>query len=122
MLTEFRSYQSRKQVVFLLLFTMNKPSSAGSCMTAVASPCAPDPLNSMLSDYEVLPLSGIQLHSVRKRDVHTQAHLERLVSFRALHRYSSALMFGTRLPQTKAVVEFEVMSQFRFAFFKSVLK
>uniref|UniRef100_A0A7N8Y578 ADAM metallopeptidase domain 17 n=1 Tax=Mastacembelus armatus TaxID=205130 RepID=A0A7N8Y578_9TELE len=30
--------------------------------------------------------SGLQLHSVRKRDVHTQSHLERLVSFRALHR------------------------------------
>ncbi|TDG98885.1 hypothetical protein EPR50_G00204980 [Perca flavescens] len=45
-----------------------------------------DALNSILSDFEVLPLSGLQLHSVRKRDVHTQSHLERLVSFRALHR------------------------------------
>ncbi|XP_024133501.1 disintegrin and metalloproteinase domain-containing protein 17a isoform X2 [Oryzias melastigma] len=43
-------------------------------------------LNSILSDYEVLPLSGLQLHSVRKRDVHTHSHLERLVSFRALNR------------------------------------
>lgn len=45
-----------------------------------------DALNSILSDFEVLPLSGLQLHSVRKRDIHTQSHLERLVSFRALHR------------------------------------
>uniref|UniRef100_A0A8C9YN58 ADAM metallopeptidase domain 17a n=1 Tax=Sander lucioperca TaxID=283035 RepID=A0A8C9YN58_SANLU len=45
-----------------------------------------DALNSILSDFEVLPLSGLQLHSVRKRDVHTQSHLERLVSFKALHR------------------------------------
>uniref|UniRef100_A0A7N9AUR2 ADAM metallopeptidase domain 17 n=1 Tax=Mastacembelus armatus TaxID=205130 RepID=A0A7N9AUR2_9TELE len=45
-----------------------------------------DSLNAILSDFEVLPLSGLQLHSVRKRDVHTQSHLERLVSFRALHR------------------------------------
>ncbi|CAJ1073539.1 disintegrin and metalloproteinase domain-containing protein 17a isoform X2 [Xyrichtys novacula] len=45
-----------------------------------------DGLNSILSDYEVLPYSGLQLHSVRKRDVHAQSHLERLVSFRALHR------------------------------------
>ncbi|XP_034715085.1 disintegrin and metalloproteinase domain-containing protein 17a isoform X1 [Etheostoma cragini] len=45
-----------------------------------------DALNSILSDFEVLPLSGLQLHSVRKRDVHIQSHLERLVSFRALHR------------------------------------
>uniref|UniRef100_A0A8C6MA34 ADAM metallopeptidase domain 17a n=1 Tax=Nothobranchius furzeri TaxID=105023 RepID=A0A8C6MA34_NOTFU len=48
--------------------------------------CFPDTLNGILSDYEVLPLSGFQFHSVRKRDVHTQSHLERLVSFRALHR------------------------------------
>uniref|UniRef100_A0A3B4V503 ADAM metallopeptidase domain 17a n=1 Tax=Seriola dumerili TaxID=41447 RepID=A0A3B4V503_SERDU len=35
----------------------------------------------------VLPLADLKLHSVRKRDVHTQSHLERLVSFRALHRH-----------------------------------
>lgn len=46
-----------------------------------------DSLNSILSDFEVLPLSGLQLHSVRKRDIHTQSHLERLVSFKALHRH-----------------------------------
>ncbi|XP_076021692.1 disintegrin and metalloproteinase domain-containing protein 17a [Genypterus blacodes] len=45
-----------------------------------------DDLSSILTDFEVLPRSGLQLHSVRKRDVHTQSHLERLVSFRALHR------------------------------------
>ncbi|XP_012719964.2 disintegrin and metalloproteinase domain-containing protein 17 isoform X2 [Fundulus heteroclitus] len=43
-------------------------------------------LDSILSDYEVLPVSGFQLHSVRKRDVHAESHLERLVSFRALQR------------------------------------
>lgn len=48
-----------------------------------------EPLNAVLSDYEVVPLSDLHLHSVRKRDVHTQSHLERLVSFRALHRYST---------------------------------
>uniref|UniRef100_A0A672ICY9 Disintegrin and metalloproteinase domain-containing protein 17-like n=1 Tax=Salarias fasciatus TaxID=181472 RepID=A0A672ICY9_SALFA len=56
------------------------------CFTLSSPPCPADALNSLLSDYEVLPLSGLQLHSVRKRDVHTQSHLERLVSFRALHR------------------------------------
>ncbi|XP_037342179.2 disintegrin and metalloproteinase domain-containing protein 17a isoform X2 [Pungitius pungitius] len=45
-----------------------------------------DALSSILSDFEVLPLSGLQLHSVRKRDVQTRSHVERLVSFRALHR------------------------------------
>ncbi|XP_038142146.1 disintegrin and metalloproteinase domain-containing protein 17a isoform X1 [Cyprinodon tularosa] len=43
-------------------------------------------LSSILSEYEVLPVSGFQLHSVRKRDVHSESHLERLVSFRALQR------------------------------------
>ncbi|KAF0044335.1 hypothetical protein F2P81_003493 [Scophthalmus maximus] len=38
-----------------------------------------DALSSVLSDFEVLPWSGLQLHSVRKRDVHTQSHLERLL-------------------------------------------
>lgn len=51
--------------------------------------CLPDVLNSILSDYEVLPLSGLQMHSVRKRDIHTQSHLERLVSFTALDRYGN---------------------------------
>ncbi|XP_023249525.1 disintegrin and metalloproteinase domain-containing protein 17 [Seriola lalandi dorsalis] len=46
-----------------------------------------DALNSVLSDFEVLPLADLKLHSVRKRDVHTQSHLERLVSFSALHRH-----------------------------------
>lgn len=68
-------------------------------MTAVTSPCLPDELNSLLSDFEVLPVSGLQLHSVRKRDVHTQSHLERLVSFRALQRYSSTLMSDIDLLQ-----------------------
>uniref|UniRef100_A0A665VPN3 Disintegrin and metalloproteinase domain-containing protein 17-like n=1 Tax=Echeneis naucrates TaxID=173247 RepID=A0A665VPN3_ECHNA len=42
---------------------------------------------SVLSDFEVLPVSELKLHSVRKRDIHTQSHLERLISFSALHRY-----------------------------------
>uniref|UniRef100_A0A667YKE1 ADAM metallopeptidase domain 17a n=1 Tax=Myripristis murdjan TaxID=586833 RepID=A0A667YKE1_9TELE len=44
-------------------------------------------LSSVLSDFEVVPWSGLQLHSVRKREVHAQSHLERLVSFTALHRH-----------------------------------
>uniref|UniRef100_I3J731 ADAM metallopeptidase domain 17a n=1 Tax=Oreochromis niloticus TaxID=8128 RepID=I3J731_ORENI len=69
----------------ILLFTLLAP-----CWVNAAINCPlpiPDSLNSVLSDYEVLPLSGLQLHSLRKRDVHAQSHLERLVSFRALHRH-----------------------------------
>ncbi|XP_077394647.1 disintegrin and metalloproteinase domain-containing protein 17-like isoform X1 [Festucalex cinctus] len=46
-----------------------------------------DALHSILADYEILPISDLQLHSVRKRDVHPSSHLERMVSFRALQRY-----------------------------------
>lgn len=43
-------------------------------------------LRSMLDDFDVLPLSSLQTHSVRRRDVQTQTHLEKLVSFNALQR------------------------------------
>lgn len=46
-----------------------------------------DTLNSILTDYDVLSTSQLQLHSVRKRDVNTHSHLERLVSFSALQRH-----------------------------------
>uniref|UniRef100_A0A8B9LQX1 ADAM metallopeptidase domain 17a n=1 Tax=Astyanax mexicanus TaxID=7994 RepID=A0A8B9LQX1_ASTMX len=36
---------------------------------------------SMLADFEVLPASSLQKHSVRKREVDAQSHVERLVSF-----------------------------------------
>uniref|UniRef100_A0A672SL72 Disintegrin and metalloproteinase domain-containing protein 17-like n=1 Tax=Sinocyclocheilus grahami TaxID=75366 RepID=A0A672SL72_SINGR len=42
---------------------------------------------SMLSDFDVVPASDLQLHSVRKRDVDVRSHVERLVSFTALQRH-----------------------------------
>ncbi|XP_055015799.1 disintegrin and metalloproteinase domain-containing protein 17 [Boleophthalmus pectinirostris] len=45
-----------------------------------------DVLHTILSDFDILPLSRLQMHSVRRRDVHTHSHLERLVSFTALQR------------------------------------
>lgn len=44
-------------------------------------------LRSMLDDFAVLPLSTLQTHSVRRRDVQTQTHVEKLVSFDALQRH-----------------------------------
>ncbi|XP_029586471.1 disintegrin and metalloproteinase domain-containing protein 17 [Salmo trutta] len=44
-------------------------------------------LSSLLSDFEVLPVSGLQQHSLRKRDIHTESQLERIVSFSALKRH-----------------------------------
>lgn len=45
-----------------------------------------DQLSSMLSDFDVLQLSGLEQHSVRKRDVQLHTHAERLLSFTALQR------------------------------------
>uniref|UniRef100_A0A674F1W5 ADAM metallopeptidase domain 17 n=1 Tax=Salmo trutta TaxID=8032 RepID=A0A674F1W5_SALTR len=47
----------------------------------------PEALSSLLSDFEVLPVSGLQQHSLRKRDIHTESQLERIVSFSALKRH-----------------------------------
>ncbi|XP_067240055.1 disintegrin and metalloproteinase domain-containing protein 17 [Chanodichthys erythropterus] len=46
-----------------------------------------DQLSSLLSDFDVLQLSNLQQHSVRKRDVQSQTHAERLLSFTALQRH-----------------------------------
>ncbi|XP_078146033.1 disintegrin and metalloproteinase domain-containing protein 17 [Centroberyx gerrardi] len=44
-------------------------------------------LRSMLQDFDVVPLSSLQAHSVRRRDVQTETHVERLLSFTALQRH-----------------------------------
>ncbi|XP_063298246.1 disintegrin and metalloproteinase domain-containing protein 17 [Pelobates fuscus] len=44
-------------------------------------------LDSMLSDYDVISMSGIQQHSLRKRDLEPESHVERMLSFSALHRH-----------------------------------
>ncbi|XP_024146370.1 disintegrin and metalloproteinase domain-containing protein 17 isoform X1 [Oryzias melastigma] len=41
---------------------------------------------SMLEDFDVLPFSSLQTHSVRRRDVQTQTHVEKVLSFSALQR------------------------------------
>uniref|UniRef100_A0A8P4KCI1 ADAM metallopeptidase domain 17b n=1 Tax=Dicentrarchus labrax TaxID=13489 RepID=A0A8P4KCI1_DICLA len=43
-------------------------------------------LRSILDDFDVLPFSSLQTHSVRRRDVQTQTHVEKMVSFDALQR------------------------------------
>ncbi|XP_008306635.1 disintegrin and metalloproteinase domain-containing protein 17a [Cynoglossus semilaevis] len=80
-------------MITILLFTLATPYWVNCAIREGGTPEVEhkenpefEPLNAVLSDYEVVPLSDLHLHSVRKRDVHTQSHLERLVSFRALHR------------------------------------
>ncbi|XP_030642049.1 disintegrin and metalloproteinase domain-containing protein 17a [Chanos chanos] len=46
-----------------------------------------DNLSSLLSDYEVLSMSELHRHSVRKRDLGSQSYVERMVSFTALRRH-----------------------------------
>uniref|UniRef100_A0A3P8V618 ADAM metallopeptidase domain 17 n=1 Tax=Cynoglossus semilaevis TaxID=244447 RepID=A0A3P8V618_CYNSE len=43
-------------------------------------------LSSMLSHFDVLPLSSLTAHSVRRRDVQTESHVEKMLSFNALQR------------------------------------
>ncbi|XP_077949941.1 disintegrin and metalloproteinase domain-containing protein 17 isoform X2 [Gasterosteus aculeatus] len=76
----------RPEVLFITVFTvLTEP---------VVSPVADKEeqhytasLRSMLDAFDVLPLSGLQTHSVRRRDVQTQTHLEKLLSFSALQRH-----------------------------------
>ncbi|XP_028633604.1 disintegrin and metalloproteinase domain-containing protein 17 isoform X2 [Grammomys surdaster] len=44
-------------------------------------------LDSLLSDYDILSLSNIQQHSIRKRDLQSATHLETLLTFSALQRH-----------------------------------
>lgn len=44
-------------------------------------------LRSMLDHFDVLPFSSLQTHSVRRRDLQTQSHVEKLLSFKALQRH-----------------------------------
>lgn len=46
-----------------------------------------DSLHSMLQDFEVLSWSGVQTHSVRRRDLEPQSHGEKMISFSALRRH-----------------------------------
>lgn len=43
-------------------------------------------VRSILKHFEVLPPSGLHSHSVRRRDVQTETHLEKVLSFHALQR------------------------------------
>uniref|UniRef100_A0A672LTM9 Disintegrin and metalloproteinase domain-containing protein 17-like n=1 Tax=Sinocyclocheilus grahami TaxID=75366 RepID=A0A672LTM9_SINGR len=54
----------------------------------------PDELSSILSDFDVVPASDLQLHSVGKRDVDARSHVERLVSFTALQSSRQDFYFG----------------------------
>ncbi|XP_006140894.1 disintegrin and metalloproteinase domain-containing protein 17 isoform X2 [Tupaia chinensis] len=56
-------------------------------MPVLCSEQEAEKLDSLLSDYDILSLSSIQQHSVRKRDLQASTHLERLLTFSALKRH-----------------------------------
>lgn len=52
-------------------------------------------LESVLSDYDILSVSNIQQHSLRRRDLQPESHVERLLSFSALHRHFKLYLTST---------------------------
>ncbi|XP_056101599.1 disintegrin and metalloproteinase domain-containing protein 17a isoform X3 [Rhinichthys klamathensis goyatoka] len=71
----------------LLVYSAVKPASFEEDLRNQEEVQEFDALSSLLSDYDVVPASGLQLHSLRKRDVDARSHVERLVSFTALRRH-----------------------------------
>ncbi|XP_025943597.1 disintegrin and metalloproteinase domain-containing protein 17 isoform X2 [Apteryx rowi] len=54
-----------------------------------------DTVESMLSDYDILSQSSIQQHSLKKRDLQPETHVERLLSFSALKRHFKLYLTAT---------------------------
>ncbi|XP_060773825.1 disintegrin and metalloproteinase domain-containing protein 17 [Neoarius graeffei] len=71
-----------KHVVFILTSLL-----LTECSESPGTDTEYDQLKSLLSDFDVLNLSSLQQHSVRKRDVQSHTHAERLLTFTALHRH-----------------------------------
>ncbi|KAJ6654056.1 hypothetical protein lerEdw1_007482 [Lerista edwardsae] len=58
-------------------------------------PAGYERLESVLSDYDILSVSSIQQHSLRRRDLQPESHVERLLSFSALHRHFQLYLTST---------------------------
>ncbi|NXF92407.1 ADA17 protein, partial [Eubucco bourcierii] len=52
-------------------------------------------VEAMLADYDILSQASIQQHSLRRRDLQPQTHVERLLSFSALHRHFKLYLTAT---------------------------
>uniref|UniRef100_A0A7N5ZSW5 ADAM metallopeptidase domain 17b n=1 Tax=Anabas testudineus TaxID=64144 RepID=A0A7N5ZSW5_ANATE len=65
------------------------------CPTFSCSVSSSGSLRAMLDDFDVLPLSSLQSHSIRRRDVQTQTHVEKTLSFNALQRSEFRLYLRT---------------------------
>lgn len=71
-----------KQVALLLVYLL-----LTECSKKVCGNGEYDHLRSLLSEFDVLNLSTLQQHSVRKRHVQSNTHAERLLTFTALQRH-----------------------------------
>ncbi|KAG2467592.1 ADA17 protein, partial [Polypterus senegalus] len=56
----------------------------------------PKTLNAVLSDYDIFTLSSIRQHSLKKRDLESQTHVERLISFTTLGRHFKLYLTSSR--------------------------
>ncbi|XP_008115827.1 disintegrin and metalloproteinase domain-containing protein 17 isoform X1 [Anolis carolinensis] len=63
---------------FLFLFLVTREPALGHRV---------ERLESVLSDYDIISLSNIQQHSLKRRDLQPESHMEKLLSFSALHRH-----------------------------------
>ncbi|KAK5614643.1 Disintegrin and metalloproteinase domain-containing protein 17 [Crenichthys baileyi] len=75
-----------KLLVLTLLTRFLSPTEAAVSPTEGNQQQEFEPLQSILDDFDVLPFSSLQTHSVRRRDVQTETHVEKLLSFNALQR------------------------------------
>uniref|UniRef100_A0A8C6SI99 ADAM metallopeptidase domain 17b n=1 Tax=Neogobius melanostomus TaxID=47308 RepID=A0A8C6SI99_9GOBI len=73
------------------LFGLSDAAGSASCRFSGRFPalcfCSSDSLRSMLQDFDVVSWSGVQSHSVRRRELEPHSHGEKLLSFSALHRH-----------------------------------
>ncbi|XP_007235314.3 disintegrin and metalloproteinase domain-containing protein 17 [Astyanax mexicanus] len=73
----------RRRAVLLLLLSL----LLADCSEEPPRDGQYDHLSAILTNFDVLNLSSLQQHSVRKRDVETHTHAERLLSFTALQKH-----------------------------------
>ncbi|XP_072554871.1 disintegrin and metalloproteinase domain-containing protein 17a isoform X3 [Paramormyrops kingsleyae] len=84
---------------FLLVYLFLSPADCAIKASAAEeerSEAGLDGLHDMLADFEVLPVSSLRQHSIRRRDVTVDSQVERLFSFTALNRYFKLYLTSNR--------------------------
>ncbi|XP_042317863.1 disintegrin and metalloproteinase domain-containing protein 17 isoform X2 [Sceloporus undulatus] len=68
-------------------------------------------LESVLSDYDILSLSNIHQHSLKRRDLQSESHVEKLLSFSALNRHFKLYLTSSAEHFSKNIQAFTVDGQ-----------